>query len=230
MNYVAIIPARGGSKRLPGKNIREFASFPLIYYSIKYALNCSRISKVYVSTDDDEIAQIAIKYGAEVIFRPEILATDTATTTSVLEHVIIEIQKKDIKPNGIVTLQVTNPLRTKELIEDGLDLFEKEYDALDSVVSVSINKHKLGEIDNDYFVPTLYKREQRSQDIKKYYYENGMLYISKTSVILEQGSIFGDRVKPLITNSLFSSIDIDTLDDFQLGELIFEKYKKTFNY
>jgi CMP-N-acetylneuraminic acid synthetase len=230
MNYVAIIPARGGSKRLPGKNIREFASFPLIYYSIKYALNCSRISKVYVSTDDDEIAQIAIKYGAEVIFRPEILATDTATTTSVLEHVIIEIQKKDIKPNGIVTLQVTNPLRTKELIEDGLDLFEKEYDTLDSVVSVSLNKHKLGEIDNDYFVPTLYKREQRSQDIKKYYYENGMLYISKTSVILEQGSIFGDRVKPLITNSLFSSIDIDTLDDFQLGELIFEKYKKTFNY
>jgi len=230
MNYVAIIPARGGSKRLPGKNILEFASFPLIYYSIKYALNCSRISKVYVSTDDDEIAQIAIKYGAEVIFRPEILATDTATTTSVLEHVIIEIQKKDIKPNGIVTLQVTNPLRTKELIEDGLDLFEKEYDTLDSVVSVSLNKHKLGEIDNDYFFPTLYKREQRSQDIKKYYYENGMLYISKTSVILEQGSIFGDRVKPLITNSLFSSIDIDTLDDFQLGELIFEKYKKTFNY
>ena len=179
MNYVAIIPARGGSKRLPGKNIREFASFPLIYYSIKYALNCSRISKVYVSTDDDEIAQIAIRFGAEVIFRPEILATDTATTTSVLEHVIIEIQKKDIKPNGIVTLQVTNPLRTKELIEDGLDLFEKEYDTLDSVVSVSLNKHKLGEIENDYFVPTLYKREQRSQDIKKYYYDKKNIYSIK---------------------------------------------------
>lgn len=230
MYYVAIIPARGGSKRLPGKNIREFGSFPLIYYSIKYALNCRRISAVFVSTDDDEIAKISLNYGAQVIFRPEKLATDTATTTSTLEHAIQEMRKVNIQPDGIITLQVTNPLRTKELIEEGLNLFEQEFNTLDSVVSVNLNKHKLGEIQNGYFKPTLYKREQRSQDIKKYYYENGMLYISKTSVILEQGSIFGERVKPLITNCLFNSIDIDTLDDFQLGELIFEKHKNTFNF
>ena len=88
----------------------------------------------------------------------------------------------------------------------------------------------MGEIQNDLFVPTLYSREQRSQDLKKYYYENGLLYITKPSVILNQKSIFGERVKPLIHNSIFSSIDIDTLDDFQLAEMIFEKYKSIFNY
>ena len=230
MNYIAIIPARGGSKRLPGKNIREFANLPLIYYSIKYALNCSKISNVYVSTDSDEIAQISEKYGAKVIYRPEELASDTATTTSVLEHAIREIQSYEIELDGIITLQATNPLRTNELIEEGLCLFENHYNDLDSVVSVSLNHYKLGEIQNDLFVPTLYSREQRSQDLKKYYYENGLLYITKPSVILNQKSIFGERVKPLIHNSIFSSIDIDTVDDFQLAEMIFEKYKSIFNY
>jgi CMP-N-acetylneuraminic acid synthetase len=230
MNYIAVIPARGGSKRLPGKNIRFFGSYPLIYYSIKYALNCPMISKVYVSTDDDEISNLSMSYGAEIIRRPDELSTDTATTTSVLIHVLNELAKKKIKVDGVVTLQATNPLRTKDLIIDGLNLFEANFNLIDSVVSVSENKHKLGEIVNGFFHPTLYKREQRSQDLRKYFYENGLLYISKTSVLLEQESIFGEKVLPIVSNSLFSSIDIDTIEDFELGQMLFEKYKKTFDY
>jgi CMP-N-acetylneuraminic acid synthetase len=230
MNFIAIIPARGGSKRLPGKNIKLFDGLPLISYAIKLALSNKKISKVIVSTDDDEIARVAQQYGAEIIRRPKEIAGDTATTTSALKHVLETIFYSYELPQGVITLQVTNPLRSEKLLNDCIEEFEKEYKKIDSVITVSENKHKLGEIENNRFSPTLYKLEQRSQDIKKYYFENGQIYITKSTVILEKESVFGDEVYPIIVNDIFSTIDIDTLEDFELGEIVYQKYKSKLNY
>ena len=230
MNFIAIIPARGGSKRLPGKNIKLFDGLPLISYAIKLALSNKKISKVIVSTDNDEIARVAQQYGAEIIRRPEEIAGDTATTTSALKHVLETIFDSNDLPQGVITLQVTNPLRSEKLLNDCIEEFEKEYKKIDSVITVSENKHKLGEIENNRFTPTLYNLEQRSQDIKKYYFENGQIYITKSTVILEKESVFGDEVYPIIVNDIFSSIDIDTLEDFELGEIVYQKYKSKLNY
>lgn len=230
MDFIAIIPARGGSKRLPGKNIKLFDGLPLISYAIKLALSNSKISKVIVSTDDDEIARVAQQYGAEIIRRPEEIAGDTATTTSALKHVLETVYDNPNLPNAVITLQVTNPLRSEKLLEECISTFEREFNTIDSVITVSENKHKLGEIENNRFSPTLYNLEQRSQDLKKYYFENGQIYITKSDIILEKESVFGDEVFPIVVNDLFSTIDIDTLEDFELGEIVYQKYKNKLNY
>lgn len=230
MDFIAIIPARGGSKRLPGKNIKLFDGLPLISYAIKLALSNKKISRVIVSTDDDKIAKIAQDYGAEICIRPEELANDTATTTSALKHVLDTLFDNNNKSLGVITLQVTNPLRSEKLLSDCIDVFEQEYHNIDSVITVSENKHKLGEIKNNRFSPSLYNLEQRSQDIKKYYFENGQIYITKSEVILEKESVFGDEVFPIIINDLFSTIDIDTLEDFELGEIVYKQHKNKLNY
>lgn len=230
MKYIAVIPARGGSKRLPGKNIKEFCGKPLIYYSIVSAIRCKSIDSVFVSTDDLEIAEVATRYGAEVIIRPDSLSTDTSTTSSVLCHVLNHLDALGFNPEAIVTLQVTNPLRSINLIENAIKIFEEKKDSIDSVITVSENKHKLGKILNGYFKPFFYNLEQRSQDIEKLYFENGLLYITKSVIVLQNESVFGDKVHPFITDNIFGMIDIDTLSDFELGELVFEKYKQEFNF
>lgn len=230
MKYVAVIPARGGSKRLPGKNIKDFCGKPLIYYSIIRAIQCKHIDAVYVSTDDFEIAEVANKHGAKVIIRPDDISTGTATTTSVLSHALKELNNSGFFPEAVVTLQATNPLRKSDLIENAIKIFETKKDSVDSVVSVSENKHKLGKILNGHFHPLLYNLEQRSQDIEKLFFENGLLYITKSDIILQKESVFGDKIYPFITDNIFGMIDIDTLSDFELGELVFEKYKNELNF
>ncbi len=227
---IAIIPARGGSKRLPGKNIKFFCGKPLIYYSIVSALHCKLIEAVYVSTDDFEIAEIAKKHGAKIIMRPKEIATDIATTTSALAHVLHELHNSGIFPDTVITLQATNPLRKPDLLNNAIIAFEEKKAEIDSLISVSENKHKLGKVENGLFIPVSYDLEQRSQDLSKLYYENGLCYITKSEVILKKESVFGDKIFPFITDNVFGSIDIDTQSDFDMGEQIFEKYKKEFNF
>jgi CMP-N-acetylneuraminic acid synthetase len=230
MNFIVIIPARGGSKRLPGKNIKLFDGIPLISYAIKLALSNKKISKVIVSTDDDNIEKVAQQFGVDICRRPKELSDDISTTSSALKHVIETSFSNSKLPEGIITLQITNPLRTEKLLNECINIFEREYNYIDSVITVSENKHKLGLIENNRFTPSLYKQGQRSQDIKKYYFENGQIYITKSKIILEKDCVFGDEVYPMIVNDIFSTIDIDTLDDFELGEIIYKKYKSKFNY
>ncbi|MBL7918686.1 MAG: acylneuraminate cytidylyltransferase family protein [Bacteroidia bacterium] len=229
MKYIAIIPARGGSKRLPGKNIKLFCGKPLIYYSIIAAAKSIGISNVFVSTDDEKIATVAKEYGANIIMRPVELASDTSTTTSALQHVLSKMQPGDY-PNAVITLQPTNPLRKISLIESAIRIFEQQKENVDSVITVSENKCKLGKIENGLFEPVSYSLEQRSQDISKLYFENGLIYITKSEVIQKKESVFGEKIYPFITEDLFGDVDIDTLQDFELGELIFNKYKNEFNF
>lgn len=209
---VAIIPARAGSKRLPGKNYKALFGSPLIEHSINYAKeNEHLIDDIIVTTDDNKIKEIALKNNVKVVNRPKSLSGDNATTVSALKHVIENI---DTEYDNIVLLQPTNPLRPKELLSKAFEVFDEKYDSL---FTVSQCHQKLGKIINEKYVPYNYKMGQRSQDMDPLYFENGLLYIIKREVVLSN-KIMGDNCKPFIVDHFYSGIDIDTEDDFKLAE------------
>lgn len=225
MNSLAFIPARGGSKRLPGKNSMKFGGRPLIYYSIAFALY-NKMSKVIVSTDDDEIASVAEFYGAEVLERPADLSGDHVSTASAAKHCLHDQQTKGFYPDIVVTLQPTNPLRPKELFSEAVKLWDDDCDA---VISTTLNKKKYGTIEDGYFRPLNYSPGVRSQDLNVQCYENGLLYLTRPSLI-EQGEIFGSKIKTIQTDELYSLVDIDTAFDFDLGEKLLSSYAQEFSY
>ncbi|HET8887230.1 MAG TPA: acylneuraminate cytidylyltransferase family protein [Salinimicrobium sp.] len=216
---IVIIPARGGSKRLPRKNLLNLNEFPLLVHSINYAkANAGIIDKIVVSTDDSEIKELAIQNGVEVIDRPSHLATDTSPTVTALKHVLENINE-DFE--NVILLQPTNPLRPVNLLREA---FQK-YNAggYDSLVSVSRNHQKLGKIIENKFVPFNYEIGQRSQDIAPLYYENGLLYITKSELILRE-QILGKNHFAYIVDHPFGEIDIDTQEDFLIAEMYAKLY------
>lgn len=216
-NTIAIIPARGNSKRLPNKNTKLFGGIPLLAHSINYA-KANGVNKIIVSTNDISIKEIALKYGAEVIDRPEELSGDTNTTVSALTHVLETLEENF---DYVVLLQPTNPLRPTVLFKDS---FAKMLDGgYDSLMTVTRNEQKFGKIINNQFVPYNYKIGQRSQDLEPLYFENGLLYITKAALILE-GKIVGENNYPFIVEHPFAKVDIDTKEDFEYAEYILKKY------
>jgi CMP-N-acetylneuraminic acid synthetase len=227
VSMVALIPARGGSKRLPRKNIRQFAGHPLIYYSIALAKAMPQISRCIVSTDDGEIAEIARTYGADVIERPAELADDRSTTVSVTKHAVEKVFQAGCNPEALLTLQPNCPLRPVSLLKEAIDLFYAERP--DSVITVTRSIHKLGRIYGKLFVPD-YQPGTRSQDLEPCYYENGLVYVTRVGLIMEQEDLFGERIVPLVTDPLYAMGDIDTELDFQVAEFLFQKYRDHFEY
>lgn len=214
---IVVIPARGGSKRLPGKNVRLLGDFPLIAHSIRYAQQHSFVDEVYVSTDDHEIKEIALQFGAKVITRPAALSGDLEPTVSALKHVLETIEEV---VENVVLLQPTNPLRPENLLAVAFDLFiEKEYNSL---FTVTRNHQKFGKIEKDRFVPFNYEPGQRSQDLDPLYFENGLLYITKSALILKS-EIISEDAFPFIVNHPFANVDIDTQEDFDYADYLFNK-------
>ena len=218
---IAIIPARGGSKRLPFKNTLPLGGLPLLAHSIKYALAQQEIDGVYVSTDDVKIKQIALEHGALVIDRPKALSGDLEPTVSALQHVLEELNDDVIET--VVLLQPTNPLRPETLFREVFTQFKTRN--CGSVFTVSRNHDKLGKIVNGKFVPFNYTLGQRSQDLEPLYYENGMLYISSADAILK-GTIMTKDALPIIVEHPFSQVDIDTQEDFDYAEFLLNKIEE----
>lgn len=217
---IAIIPVRGGSKRLPGKNIKLLGGIPLLAHSILYAKKHDFIDAVYVSTDDVIIKEIALQYGAIVIDRPQALSGDLEPTVSALKHVLESI---DEVVENVILLQATNPLRPKNLLQDAFTIFQEKQ--VDSLFTVSRNYHKLGKITNHKFIPYNYEVGQRSQDLAPFYYENGLLYIAKASVILND-EIITKEAFPLEVDHPFANVDIDTQEDFDYAEYLVGRLSK----
>ncbi len=218
MKNIAIIPARGGSKRLPNKNNLLFGGIPLIAHSILYAQQHKDIiDEVYVSTDDEAIKKIALEYGAQVIDRPEHLSGDFEPTLTAVQHALDVISGV---VDTVVLLQATNPLRPKKLLLEAFESYSRSDS--DSLFTVTRNHQKLGKISNHFFEPYNYTIGQRSQDLEPLYFENGLLYLTKAKLIRE-GKIFSEKSIPYEVNHIFANIDIDTQDDFDYAEYLYQK-------
>jgi len=219
MKTIAIIPARGGSKRLSNKNVLSLGGIPLIAHSILYAQkNSDIIDEIYVSTDDAQIKEVALQYGAKVIDRPEHLSGDFEPTVSALKHVLESIE---INVESVILLQATNPLRPQNLLAAAFESYEKGN--YDSLFTVSRNHQKLGKIVENKFEPFNYTIGQRSQDLEPLFYENGLLYITKANLIFND-SIISENAYPFELNSIFANVDIDTQDDLELAEYLYQKF------
>ena len=215
MKTIAIIPARGGSKRLPNKNILSLGGMPLIAHSILYAQNNSAIiDEIYISTDDAAIKKIALDYGAQVIDRPENLSGDFEPTVSSLKHVLESI-KGDIE--NVILLQATNPLRPQNLLNEAFEVYQEGN--YDSLFTVSRNHRKLGKIEDNKFHPFNYSIGQRSQDLETLFFENGLFYISKASLILQE-IIISENAFPFEVNSIFANVDIDSAEDLEYANYL----------
>ena len=213
MKILGIIPARGGSKGIPRKNIKLLNGKPLIAYTIEAAL-ASNLDRVIVSTDCKEIAGISKEYGAEVIIRSFNLAEDTTPTLPVLQHVV---SKLEVEFDAVMTLQPTSPLRTSKHINEAIELFESDKE-VDSLVEVPHNymPEKLMSFDGKYLTGN--REVKRRQEISTMYARNGAaIYITKTEKLGEY--IFGGKILPYFMSKI-KSFDIDDMEDWEIVERI----------
>jgi CMP-N-acetylneuraminic acid synthetase len=215
---IAIIPARGGSKRLSNKNILTLGEIPLMAHSILYALeNSLIIDDVYVSTDDLKIKEIALQFGAKVIDRPDELSGDDQPTVTAMQHVLNTVENT---VENVFLLQPTSPLRPKYLLEEAFKVYKNEN--CDSLMTVTMILDKFGRITHKKFVPFNYTFGQRSQDIEPLYTENGLLYITKAHLVAK-GVILAENNVPFIVDSPFSKIDIDTEEDLKYAQFLLQR-------
>ncbi|MFH1822345.1 MAG: acylneuraminate cytidylyltransferase family protein, partial [Patescibacteria group bacterium] len=192
---IAVIPARGGSKSIPLKNIVPLAGKPLIYYSIKTGLDIG-FDRLIVSTDHDEIAKVSEKYGAEVIIRPAELSKDESPTVDCLKHVLDELKKENCIPDLVVLLQPTTPIRTKKSVESAIEKFIKVTGQYDSLMPFCEVEGKVGKIVDGCYQPN-YQPGTRRQDMEKLYRECGYVYIFKPDLINIK-DMFGQKIFPFI--------------------------------
>ena len=218
LKIIAIIPARGGSKGVRRKNIKALAGKPLIGYTIEAALKSKVFDRVVVSTEDEEIAEIAVRYGAEVIIRPAVLATDTAPTEPVTEHAVTYLEKgEDYKPDIIVLLQATSPFRNSKHIKEAMNEFlRNDYDSL---LSVCPSHAFIWRLTGNEASPINYdfKNRPRKQDMLPEYRENGAIYITKHEILMKEHNRLGGKIG-LYVMSEEDSLEIDRELDFWICE------------
>lgn len=211
---IVLIPARGGSKGIPKKNIKKFMGSPLIVHTINYAFSCHEISDVYVTTDNLEISEISKNAGAKIIDRPSNISTDTATTESAIEHALSQI---NIKPDIIVLLQPTSPLRPEGSLEKGIKKFINE--GYDSLLSISPTHKFFWRVSETKTTPKYdYLNRPRRQDLNQNqisYIENGSLYIFSYNHFQKVKNRLGGKIGHIIFPEEYS-MEIDTELDFEI--------------
>jgi len=236
INIVAVIPARSGSKGVPDKNIAKLLDKPLIAYSIEAARRTSLISRVIVSTDSDKYASIAKSYGAEIPFlRPNELSKDDSTDYDFVKHLLDWFSSNENnQPEYIIHLRPTTPIRDPEIIDDAIKLFMKNNDAtsLRSGHEMSETAYKQFEIEGGYFKKictgsfNLDDANENRQSFPKTYFPNGYVDILKTSFVLKNELLHGNKVLSYITDF---AIEIDTIEDFEFLEWQMNKDNKIIN-
>ncbi len=222
---IAIIPARGGSKGLPGKNIKELAGKPLIAYTVEAARNAQSVSRVIISTDSQEIADIAIEYGAECPFmRPAELASDTSLAVDAYLYTINRIQKEEnIEIPHFMVLLPTTPMRTRDNIDQAAKLFLDKN--ADSVISYCEQEHPISwhkKIDEEGRLIDIFETKIKNrQDESMTFYPNGAIYIFKRELI-ERKEYYSSNSYAYVM-SRRNSVDIDSIDDFEYAEYLINK-------
>jgi len=203
MNILGITPARGGSRTIPRKNIKDISGKPLIAWTIEAANESKMIDRYVVSTEDKEIAQIVRGYGVDVLSRPSALATDEATTISVLQHAI-----EQIPCDIVVLLQATSPIRRPGLINECIrEFIDNEYDSLATGFTCKYIEYG--------------KNNLRRQDIGGFFYDDGNIYVIKAGLI-ERGERFGKKIGGKVV-SRWENVEIDDEFDFWFAEQILKE-------
>jgi len=224
MKRLAIITARGGSKRIPRKNIKEFNGRPIMTYSIDAAIGAGVFDKVMVSTEDEEIAAIAKEYGAEVPFyRSEITAGDYATTADVIEEVLEQYRAMGEEFDMAACIYPTAPFVTSERLKDAVDtLTNSDGDSLIPVVRFSFPPQRAMEIqDGKLIFRQIEYMDSRSQDLTPHFHDVGQFYVFRTESFLRNHRIMAGKMIPMELSELEVQ-DIDNPVDWRLAEL---KYK-----
>lgn len=225
MKAIAIIPARGGSKRIPRKNVKDFLGMPIIAYSIKAALLSGVFDEVMVSTDDEEIAAVAREYGAVVpFFRSAETSNDFASTADVILEVLGKYAEIDVHFDIVACIYATAPFLSVETIKKGMDAIKQNgYDSAFTCVEFSYPILRSMIIDKNNRISMKWPEYQlsRSQDLEKFYHDAGQYYVSKTDNYIEHKAFCGNNTAPLILSEL-SVQDLDTETDWKIAEI---KYK-----
>jgi len=224
-----VIPARGGSKRLPGKNILPLLGKPLIFWSIEAAKKSKYIDRCIVSTDDKEIANIAKSYGCDVPFiRPKEMSLDNTPSYPFMEHAIKFFIKDHIHFDYFVLLEPTSPLRETEDIDSALEKLNSNRNIADAIVGVSKveSTHPVFDVkinSGGLIEPYIGSKFQifRMQNIEPLYFKEGSVYISSVNVLLEKKTFYHERTLPYIF-SRWKSIEIDEMIDFIYAETILQ--------
>jgi CMP-N-acetylneuraminic acid synthetase len=221
MRVLGLIPARGGSKGIPRKNIRPLGGKPLLQYSAESALAARRLARVVLSTDDEEIAKIGLECGLEVPFlRPAELAEDTTPTLPVVQHAIRWLESEGERFDAVCLLQPTNPFRRAEHIDDCIDLLEKS--GADSAVSLlpvpaEYNPHWVYFQDEEGSLRLSTGEETpipRRQALPPAFHREGSVYVTRRSVVMDENSLYGKRVVGYLMEA-DSSVNIDNQEDWE---------------
>ena len=225
MDIIAVIPARSGSKGVPDKNIRNLAGKPLIAYSITAAKNAGLIDRIIVSTDSEKYADFAREYGAEVPFiRPNKYSKDDSTDYDFVKHLLDWLADNEgSTPDYIIHLRPTTPLRDSSVLDNAIEKFMNNVEAtsLRSAHEMSETAYKQFELEDKYFKTIctgsfdLDDANNSRQSFPKTYFPNGYIDILRTSYILENHLLHGNRVMGYITDF---AIEVDTIDDFKFLE------------
>jgi len=230
LKILGIIPARGGSKGIPCKNIKKLAGKPLIEYTISNALKSKKIDKVLVSTDSKKIANISKKLGAQVPFlRPNELSNDTSKTIDVVKHALKFLHERESYiPEIVVILQPTSPFRSSRLIDKSVTLLMNSNSS--SVISVSkVKTHPYSSfsLKNKHLLPfsTDFEKHHRRQSMPVLYHPTGSIYTFWNKIIKKHDSIYGKKIIPLIEKE-GTFIDIDSPFDFSFSEIYLSNNKK----
>lgn len=226
-DVLIVIPARGGSKGIPGKNIKPLVGKPLIEYSIDVARQLVPDEHICVTTDSDEIIRVVEEYGLHVPFkRPAELATDHCGSNEVLQHALRFYIEHGFTPRVVLLLQPTSPFRKKEFLEEALSLYDETIDMVVSVKEAASNPYYncFEEDQNGYLQvsKTTEKSIERRQDAPKAWEYNGSIYVINSKALLEKGMSAFSNIRKYVMDDIYS-IDLDTMFDWKIAELMLQE-------
>jgi pseudaminic acid cytidylyltransferase len=230
---IAVIPARGGSKRIPRKNIKLFSGKPIIAWSIQAAIRANIFDEVIVSTDDEEIADIAIKYGAAVPFlRPKILSDDYVGTNSVVKHAINYLNNEQVTIDYACCIYATAPFIHEDYIKQGLKiLVEKKTKFAFSITTFPFSVQRALRLNQVNKIEPMWPEYilERSQDLEESFHDAGQFYWGSAEAFLNEDDMYFNNSAPVLMPR-FLTQDIDTQEDWKQAELLFNALKITNNY
>ncbi|GGG27975.1 hypothetical protein GCM10011344_30960 [Dokdonia pacifica] len=231
MKVLGLIPARGGSKGIPGKNKKMLGGKPLLQYTVEAGLKASQLDTLIFSSEDEELMALARDLGVSVPFaRPQELAEDTSGSLGVVQHALRYMQTQGKAYDAVCLLQVTNPFRSAGMIDEAVSAFAKaNTDSLVSVLKVphEYNPHWVFEATEDGKLNIATGEKEiikRRQDLPDAYIRDGAIYITKSEVLLEQNSLYGSSISYIESDPEWH-VNIDTMEDWKLAEELVKKFQ-----